>query len=293
MSRKLCNWTVAANFGPLLKTIALFKTMVSHVFWKHSENGLFWLKIDLLDHLTTDLSRFEGLTILDSLSFERCNVHIKQVYRQTSFSLSTNLTDTVRVMNTEHYYCTANGSGIAMQQRRTLWKRSAWKKLDAMVSIKKGKVFYRYFNVGSAGPSLISPVVNMAARLFALLQWDTLESFSLLLSEVVWERLEEDVASDVQISVRKSEYVVGGSQLTMKNVPKGERYIHVYWLFHGRDVKLPQLVFESDVSWCERKRKKSFVLVRAGDYDEENWLCASKALLRFWYDVMKNNAKTA
>lgn len=103
--------------------------------------------------------------------------------------------------------------------------------------------------------SVTRPVVDAADHLLALLQRDTLKTFFLLISEVFLECLEESGTFHVQISVPKSEYLVGVFQPNIDTVPKGERYIHC----GGRQVKRANRVFRENSFVSDRNMM--FVLV--------------------------------
>lgn len=72
-----------------------FKEMTQSFFQQYVETGLLTLKFHLLDHLSTDLSRYASLEFLNASPYEYYNTRIKQNYRKTSKRHSTVMAETL------------------------------------------------------------------------------------------------------------------------------------------------------------------------------------------------------
>lgn len=75
-------WTVKA-LQMLAEGVRVFKRLVVLTFGEHCNSDLYTLRYHSTHHTVEDVRKIETLSVLDSISDELVNVHIKHCYRKT------------------------------------------------------------------------------------------------------------------------------------------------------------------------------------------------------------------
>lgn len=72
--------------------------MFLETFYEYCDSGLHTVKYCLLDQMVQDIKGFKALSVLDSRTYERFNLRIKQTLRTTSQRRGIQMMESVHVM---------------------------------------------------------------------------------------------------------------------------------------------------------------------------------------------------
>lgn len=94
------------------------------IFEDHFESELHALKVYLLNSIVEDLKLFENLQVLNSIPFERYNVHIKSAHRATSRRHRRGLQGTAGMNNSCHICTMTSFERICFGQSQPIVENS-------------------------------------------------------------------------------------------------------------------------------------------------------------------------
>ena len=285
------DWT-PIDLESLHSKILVFKQLFTDIFQQHHPSGLRTLKFHLLNHLADDIAETGGLQHVEAGIYESAHQSFKRHHRRTSMRHSTALEETCKRMEQYNNLFILNNTITPPQSNAYSRTRSLSPELGAVL-VRDGDnlslLDYQNFlqalsqiprsNTGELQPNSLHALKEFHSQhVFTLYQQlgdQGSYSFLNLITEFLTDNNSTCPFAQVQLTIVKSAFLVGGLLPTLENYNEDTEQVE----YNPNYQRYIQRIFETNNFGPFNKSRFSFVTLES---PEENivWFSKLHALLR-------------
>lgn len=257
----------AKDISILKQKIDSLKECTIQLFKDHCDHGLFTLKFHLLSHLVNDLERFSSLDFLSASPYEQFNRLIKQSYWNTSRRYDTVMDETVS--NLDNVLQSVKDRRSATTNLSTI--PSSFPKSGVSVTLSQLKAFSNYSiaKLQVCNPQLSNMVKHLTK--------DSLHKLVELIESELQQNNINALQAAIDINFVKSGFIAGSEPPSFDLYDSNQNMVKYDDTLLKQQVK--QRVFADNSFGPSKKEKHSFVFMKGGSEEQEEFWFAQAMLL--------------